>query len=92
MKTAVHEIGHVLNIGEADDNGDDEVYSGGINDSDEENIKISGRSGEFWSIMSGGTSNQQYVSPTDDTFFAFSIQELFTISTTDNAVDEEDSN
>lgn len=40
--------------------------------------------------MSGGTEEEQYVSPTNESYFAFSVQELFTISTDDEAINEED--
>ena len=40
--------------------------------------------------MSGGTNTEQYIDPTNDSYFAFSIQELFTISTADTSISSEE--
>jgi len=92
LKTAVHEIGHVLNIGEADE-GSDEIYSGNGNDPTPERvIDKRGRTSTslFWSVMSSGTNDDQYLPPTNETYFAFSIEELFTIDTSDTAIKDDD--
>ena len=92
LKTAVHEIRHVLNIGEADE-GSDEIYSGNGNDPTPERvIDKRGRTStyRFWSVMSSGTNDDQYLPPTNETYFAFSIEELFTIDTSDTAIKDDD--
>jgi len=61
-KTQIHEIGHSLNAGEADDSDDavaiiiseDEIYSGEREDVTPENATISGQDRVRWSIMSSG--------------------------------------
>lgn len=90
-KAAVHEIGHVLNIGEADDedfDGDgnlDEVYSSGGDDPTIERQSLLVRR---WSVMSAGSSSDQYLPPTNTTYFVFSIEELLTVSRNDAQIDE----
>lgn len=89
-KTAVHEIGHVLNIGEnepAEQASGTEIYSGSREDPTIERIENRNNAEiEHWSVMSSGTRPGQYVKPTYETYFAFSIEELLTISTDDTQV------
>lgn len=79
-KTAVHEIGHQLNIGKLDDDGD-EVYSGSSGDSSHEYTvnPLTNRAIDDWSVMSNGLQSDQFVQPTDDTYTAFSLEELTTL-------------
>ena len=88
--TQMHEAGHAMNIGRADDrfnlgnhntykrNG--EVYSGelisddGIKDRTPEEV----RGLDDWSIMAGGFANAD-TSPMEGHYFAFSIEELSTV-------------
>jgi len=89
-KTTVHEIGHVLNIGEAEpdeQNFGDEVYSGSGDDPTVEEVTGRIRPIEEWSVMSGGSEEVQYIEPTNATYVAFSIEELLTVSTEDTQVD-----
>jgi len=86
LKTTVHELGHVLNMGEVDDNGNTEVYSGGGSDATEETILDRAQGGigvEEWSVMSGGTEEDQFLPPTNETYFALSLEELMSASTND---------
>jgi len=93
-KTTVHEIGHVLNIGENEpaEWGGTEVYSGcpaGCTNPDPTIEFVENRFGtgiREWSVMSSGPNEEQYVDPTNATYFAFSIEELLTISTRDTQV------
>lgn len=83
-KTAVHEIGHELSIGRADDNDKliyfEEVYSGGSDDSTIEAVNTQDNTQvTVWSVMSSGHVSQQYIKPTDAKYTAFSIEELTTI-------------
>ncbi|CCQ33817.1 conserved hypothetical protein containing von Willebrand factor type A [Halorhabdus tiamatea SARL4B] len=82
-KTAVHEIGHHLRTGEADDDCCwTEVYSGGRRDSTTEQVYDRfGQAKEEWSVMSGGHSTWIFLPPTNTTYTGFSIEELFTVST-----------
>ena len=80
-KSAVHEIGHQLSIGERDDDGGNEVYSGSGEDSTSE-LVINPRTDKqvsLWSVMSSGLDSEQYIKPTKDTYTAFSIEELMTL-------------
>lgn len=66
-KTTVHEIGHVLGVGENDDNGAEEVYSGDIKDDTKEDVKssVAGGSVQTWSVMSNGINRENFLPPTD---------------------------
>jgi len=93
-KAAVHELGHVLNMGEADDrdedgDGDiDEIYSGGGDDFTEEFVEDSlTNERDLWSVMTAGLDSAQYIKPMNGTYFPFSIQELLTASTEDTQVE-----
>jgi len=80
-KTAVHEIGHQLSIGEADDNGGEEIYSGSDGDSTNESV-INPRTNDpvlEWSVMSGGHSSDQYIEPINGRYTPFSIEELMSL-------------
>jgi hypothetical protein len=82
-KTAVHEIGHKLKLGEADESGlATEVYSGSANDTTREFITnpATGFNVSEWSVMSSGSNSQQYVEETGESYTAFSIEELMTIN------------
>ncbi|WP_415379434.1 hypothetical protein [Halosimplex sp. TS25] len=86
LKTSVHEIGHVLNMGEIDDNGGSEVYSGGGSDRTQEVVFDHAQGGvgvTEWSVMSGDTLEDQFLPPTNETYFAFSIEEVLSVSTDD---------
>jgi len=84
LPTAIHEFGHVLNIGENDDSFNSqprEVYTGELYDytpeaiidrSDDTNIR--------WSAMNSGTHESEFVPPTDHHYAVYSIEELFTVS------------
>jgi len=79
----MHELGHSLSIGEADDSGYPlpigEVYSGsGSDDTVEEINRIAS---DRWSIMRAGWDSRavQYSSFRETTYFVFSIEELSTI-------------
>ena len=82
--TIMHEIGHSFNLGRADDATSSlhpsdilrnfERYSGMEGDDTQEFI----RGDDTWSIMSGG-SETQAMSPMDGKYFAFSLEELFTV-------------
>jgi len=83
-KTAVHEIGHHLSLGEneANDVPSDETYSGSDNDNTPENVtRTIGNSDLIttWSVMSSGVDRINFIPPTDDHYTAFSIEELLTI-------------
>jgi len=79
-KTLVHEVGHVLEIGELDDRnwksstiGEDEVYSGfsGGNGRDytPENTRIENRGRSEWSIMSSGFTESMLMKPMNGSYF-----------------------
>ena len=36
-----------------------------------------------WSVMSSGTQREQYIEPTEETYFALSIEEVMTVGTDD---------
>lgn len=93
LKTAVHEIGHVLNAGEADE-GNSEVYSGMndqccTNDPTREGIQSPNQIRYVWSVMSSGTEDSQYLSPMNGDYFAYSLEELVTVNTEDTQAGEE---
>lgn len=92
-KAAVHELGHVLNIGEnepVERKYGDEVYSGNPNDPTVEWVEDTDQSQPVreWSIMADGSSQDQYLPPTNETYFAFSIEEVMTVSTKDTQVED----
>jgi len=78
-KTAIHEIGHMLRIGERDDRGE-EIYSGSGDDYTPEPVTnpVTDEALLQWSVMTSGTTNAQYTPLTDD-YIAFSIEELLTL-------------
>lgn len=82
-KTAVHELGHHLRVGEAEPYDAAhlyEIYSGAQNDSTPEEIE--NRLGIFvddWCVMSSGVRSSNFVPPTGEKYTAFSIEELLTI-------------
>lgn len=76
LKTAVHEIGHVLDLGEADDR-DGEIFSGDDNPVDRTPETLQGR--REWSEMASGWDDDMVIPPIRGRYFAFSIEELSTI-------------
>ena len=78
-KATVHELGHVLNMGEnepAERKQGDEVSSGSSGDPTLERMNDT-RSPFFvdeWNVMSGGAERAQYLPPTNETYFAFSSE------------------
>jgi len=83
-KTAVHEIGHHLSLGEneANDVPGGETYSGSDNDNTPENVTRTIGNSDLvttWSVMSSGVDRINFIPPTDDHYTAFSIEELLTI-------------
>jgi hypothetical protein len=88
-KSAVHELGHVLGTGETDESGD-EVYSGENSDYSLETVEDFGQAFDpavtEWSVMSGGTELDQFLPSSNETYFAFSLEELLTVSTNDGTV------
>jgi hypothetical protein len=78
-KTAVHEIGHVLEVGEIDDRYGNEVYSGARQDNSVETVLNKTSSPpqvvQEWSVMSGGVNDENFIPPTDSDYTAFSIEE-----------------
>jgi len=91
--TEIHEIGHSLAIGEADDATtgeyifENEVYSGDVSpppagaslDSTDESIAR----GNDWSIMRAGWSNTMVFEHDSAVYFAFSLEELTTVEERD---------
>jgi hypothetical protein len=79
-KTAVHEIEHPFNMGEADDDCSEnpmrngEIYSGRPDDPTPEDIDPTGNS--RWSVMSSGWSNNVILPQTQSNYFAYTIEEL----------------
>jgi len=65
------------------------AYSKSQNDPTIERVRDSaqGNDAERWSVMSSGTDTDQYLPPTNERYFAFSIEELLTVSTADEEVD-----
>lgn len=81
-KTAVHEIGHILDLGEVDDQDGDEVYSGDTDDLTKEFVfsKVKDNSVSLWSVMSTGIPGDSFIPPTGTTYTAFSIEEWLPIT------------
>jgi hypothetical protein len=81
-KTEIHEIGHSLETGEADDDLTKnpgrlgEVYSGRPKDQTNEEVNEFTR----WSLMASGWNDQLLMKPMHGTYFAFSIEEASTIN------------
>lgn len=80
LSVQVHEIGHLINAGEADESGR-EVYSGDPNDPTPENVVINGNLQAQWSVMNNGGSVQEYLPPGGNDYVPFSIEELLTANT-----------
>jgi len=86
-KIAMHEIGHSLRIGEADDNGRlplGEVYSGSAADETPELVNIRGDSRAIWSIMRRGWTSPSLIYHKNTGYYTFSLEELSTISDIDD--------
>jgi hypothetical protein len=84
QKTTVHEVGHIIGAGRADDGEiihfiPEEVYSDSGDDDTRERVGFSGNQGDDWSVMSSGWSYTANNSPMSDDYIAFSIEELSTI-------------
>ncbi|WP_154553138.1 VWA domain-containing protein [Halorhabdus sp. CBA1104] len=84
QKTIVHETGHLLGAGRADDgdrpfNIPNEVYSGKPGDDTEENVELEGDARTQWSVMSGGWNEYIGNHPMNERYIAFSVEELMTI-------------
>ncbi|WP_158853305.1 hypothetical protein [Halorhabdus sp. CUG00001] len=84
QKTIVHETGHLLGAGRADDgdrpfNIPNEVYSGNPGDETPEDVGYSGPNSLQWSVMSSGWNSPVNASPMNGVYVAFSIEELSTI-------------
>jgi hypothetical protein len=83
-KTAVHEIGHSFNMGEADDDCSEnpmrngEIYSGLPADSTLEKLEPVGT--DEWSIMTSGWEPGTITDPMNGNYYVYSIEELFTAS------------
>jgi len=88
-KTAVHEIGHILDLGEVDDRGGREIYSGRNQQNNVDYTpefvanRESGNDVREWSVMSNGIQQDNYLHPTDGTYTAFSIEEFQTMDRTE---------
>lgn len=92
QKAAAHEIGHVLNLGETDDDCCwTEVYSGDPSeDLTRENMMDSTQPQpevQRWSLMSRGTQVSHYLPPTKYTYLAISLEEMRTVDTDDEVFD-----
>ncbi|WP_158853311.1 hypothetical protein [Halorhabdus sp. CUG00001] len=84
QKTIVHETGHLLGAGRADDgdrpfNIPNEVYSGNDGDQTKEFVELQGNTRRFWSVMSSGWDDQVTYNPMNGEYIAFSIEELLTV-------------
>jgi hypothetical protein len=84
QKTTVHEIGHILGAGRADDERElvvfpNEIYSGDNDDSTPERVRLSGNARQEWSVMSEGWNSPVNEKPMAGRYIAFSIEELSTI-------------
>lgn len=92
QKTMMHELGHLLGVGRADDSDQyvvfpDEIYSGRIvpndvtsSDPTIEYIRLRGNLEREWSVMSGGWNNPINKQPMDGVYVPYSIEELSTIN------------
>lgn len=86
-KTQIHEVGHSLKTGEADDSDDavaiirseDEIYSGEGEDPTPENATISGQDRIRWSIMTSGWNPPIVGQPMNGRYFVYSIEEVVTV-------------
>jgi hypothetical protein len=87
-KATLHEIGHTLHIGEADDDCGNreipnpilnEVYSGSNDDCTYERQSYNQGHTDRWSIMRSGYGPQLTLDPVNGSYFAYSIEELLTI-------------
>jgi len=83
VKTMVHEIGHQLGAGRADDgqglNPFTEVYSGSNADDTPEEVGLQRFVDPEWSVMAEGWEENIDKEPMDGDYIAFSIQELYSI-------------
>lgn len=82
-KTAVHEIGHHLRVGEADDQCCwTENYSGRFHDQTPEYVQAQSTvlPPDEWSVMSSGHPEDMFIAPTGTRYTAFSLEELFTVT------------
>jgi len=82
--TQMHEIGHSLNIGRADDEvrvgtlfNNFEIYSGSVKDDTPERLRPQSTI-QRWNIMAR-TSDRLSVQPMNGEYFAFSLEELSTM-------------
>jgi hypothetical protein len=84
QKTTIHELGHLLGTGRADDDEwvvlPDEVYSGSGDDPTNEGIGYTGPDRYEWSVMSSGWNDPIDYTPMQGDYVAFSIEELSTIN------------
>lgn len=76
---------------ESAERGGTEVYSGcsscSAPDPTLELVRTqSGSTVDEWSVMSSGAERDQYIRPTEATYFSFSLEELLTVSTEDTQV------
>jgi len=76
----LHELGHSLTIGEADDSAGQlpfsEVYSGSAQDSTDEYVNIRGTRLKEWSVMRLGWQNESLIHYDDTGYYVYSIEEL----------------
>jgi len=81
MVTGVHEIGHLLDTGFADETGPSgEVYSGSSSDRTPEYLSFPNYpSIDLWSTMAAGWQGSYEEPPMNARYSAFSIEELFTV-------------
>ncbi len=87
-KAIIHETGHLLGAGRADDGQTiggmpEEIYSGEALDDSPEEIGFSDPEGEQWSVMSSGWKDPVQFQPMNGDYIAFSIEELSTVEFND---------
>ncbi|QLH77227.1 VWA domain-containing protein [Halosimplex rubrum] len=81
LVTTVHEVGHLLDTGFADETGPSgEVYSGSSSDTTPEYLSFPNYpSIDLWSTMASGWQDSYEEPPMNATYSTFSIEELFTV-------------
>lgn len=89
-KTAVHEIAHSFQIGEADDDCGRNLFNAGEIYSGEDDTLIDRTPEKYdgeeeWSVMTSGWQSGTTNYPMNGDYFAFSIEELLTITTEPDA-------
>ena len=90
-RTAVHELGHYFQIGNAEEGVcGNEIYSGGSDDPTNETITqaVWGTPINYWSAMSETDMDGAFLPPTGIMYTAFSIEELSTVSQNTTVIDQ----